>query len=241
MRKKIFDVIETRDSKSRLGTFYDCFMMAVIFLSLVPLAFKENNTFFVIVDKVAVTIFIVDYLLRWLTADFRYGKSGFVSFLKYPFSLMAVIDLFSILPSLSVVNSCFKALRVLRLVRTFRVFRVFKAVRYSKNVRIIVNVLRNSKDALIAVCSLAVGYIVISGLVIFNVEPESFDSFFEAIYWATVSLTTMGYGDIYPVTTSGRIITMLSSFIGIAIVALPAGIITAGYMNEIENEKKENT
>jgi voltage-gated potassium channel len=81
--------------------------------------------------------------------------------------------------------------------------------------------------------SLAAGYIVISALVIFNVEPNSFKSFFDAIYWATVSLTTVGYGDIYPVTTVGRIVTMISSIFGIAIVALPAGIITAGYMTEI--------
>ena len=79
------------------------------------------------------------------------------------------------------------------------------------------------------------GYVFVSALVIINVEPESFESFFDAIYWATVSLTTMGYGDIYPVTTIGRAVTMISSFFGIAIVALPAGIITAGYMREIEN------
>ena len=80
-------------------------------------------------------------------------------------------------------------------------------------------------------------YIVISALVIFNVEPESFNNFFDAIYWATVSLTTVGYGDIYPVTTLGRVITMISSVFGIARVALPAGIITAGYMTEIEKNK----
>lgn len=93
--------------------------------------------------------------------------------------------------------------------------------------------IRKSRDALIAVGTLAVGYIIVSALVIFNVEAESFSTFFDAVYWATVSLTTVGYGDIYPVTTFGRVITMVSAFVGIAIVALPAGIITAGYMEEI--------
>ena len=79
-------------------------------------------------------------------------------------------------------------------------------------------------------------YILISALVIFNVEPQTFDNFFEAIYWATVSLTTVGYGDIYPTSDIGRIITMISSVFGIAIVALPAGIITAGYMDEISTK-----
>ena len=153
---------------------------------------------------------------------------------------MAIIDLVSILPSLTIINDGFKVLRVLRMIRAMRVFRAFKAIRYSKNFMIISNVLRSSKDSLIAVCVLAVGYILVSALIVFNVEPESFDNFFDAVYWATVSLTTVGYGDIYPVSTIGRIITMLSSVFGIAIVALPAGIITAGYMTELENSKEKN-
>ena len=87
------------------------------------------------------------------------------------------------------------------------------------------------------VCVLAVGYIFISALVIFNVEPETFNNFFDAIYWATVSLTTVGYGDIYAVSMAGKFITMISSVFGIAIVALPAGIITAGYMEELNKDK----
>ncbi len=98
--------------------------------------------------------------------------------------------------------------------------------------------MKNAKDALLAVCTLAMGYILVSALIIFNVEGDSFNTFFDAIYWATVSLTTVGYGDIYPVTTAGRIITMISSMFGIAIVALPAGIITAGYMDALNEEKK---
>ena len=95
------------------------------------------------------------------------------------------------------------------------------------------NVMKNSKDSLTAVLTLAVGYIVIAALIIFNVEPDSFGSFFDAVYWATVSLTTVGYGDIYPVSVAGRVVTMISSVFGVAIVALPAGIITAGYMKVI--------
>ena len=83
---------------------------------------------------------------------------------------------------------------------------------------------------------MAVAYILISALVIYNVEPESFATFFDAIYWATISLTTVGYGDIYPVTTIGRIVTMISSAFGIAIIALPSGVITAGYLAEIGKE-----
>lgn len=115
-----------------------------------------------------------------------------------------------------------------------RILRVFKFIRYSKNIQILTNVLKKQKDSLIIVGLLALGYIFISALIIFNVEPSTFPNFFDALYWATISLTTVGYGDIYVVSTTGKIITMISSFLGIAIVALPAGIITAGYMKEIK-------
>ena len=235
MRKRIYEIIEISQDTDVMGKIYDIFMMSVIVISLIPLAFKETNTLFNIIENVSVTIFIIDYILRWITADFKDKNRPIKSFVKYPFSFMAIIDLLSILPSVTILNSGFKVLRVLRLFRTFRVFRVFKLFRYSKNIQIIANVIKKSKNALLTVCILAVGYIILCALVIFNVEPDSFDNFFEAIYWATVSLTTVGYGDIYPVTFFGRIITMLSAFVGIAIVALPAGIITAGYMSEINS------
>lgn len=237
MRKRIFEVISRSDGDDKLSTVYDCFMMAVIIASLVPLAFKGNYLVFRIIDKICAGIFCLDYVLRLITADYKYGKHNVLSFLRYPFSFMAIIDLLSILPSLTVLNNGFKLLRLTRMVRVLRVLRVFRAARYSNNIRILVNVFKRSKEALAAVGTLAAVYILISALVIFNVEPESFVTFFDAVYWVTVSLTTVGYGDIYPVTTVGRIITMVSSIFGIAIVALPAGIITAGYMNEVRNDE----
>lgn len=233
MRKRVFEIIELSKGSDLWSSIYDYFMMLVIVTSLLPLAYKHDATAFAIIDRIAVTIFIIDYLLRLCTADFKYGKKSISSFLRYPFSFMAIIDLLSILPSVTALNSSFKLLRILRLARAFRVFRVFKVLRYSKSFRIIMSVFKTQKESLLAVVTLAIAYIIISALIIFNVEPDSFNTFFEAVYWATVSLTTMGYGDIYPITTVGRTVTMISSIFGIAIVALPAGIITAGYMNEI--------
>ena len=236
MRKRLYEIIEAADNAERFdlaSTVYDAVMIAAIFGSILPLAFREEPQAFVIFDKVAAALFILDYLLRLATADFKFGRSGAAAFLRYPFSGMAIIDLISILPSLSVLNNGFKLLRVVRMLRAFRVFRVFKAFRYSNTIRMIGAVLKSSRKPLGAVFSLAVGYILLSALVIFTVEAESFSSFFEAVYWATVSLTTVGYGDIYPVTVMGRVVTMFSSLVGIAIVALPSGIITAGYLKEI--------
>lgn len=235
MREKIFRVIE-RSEGDRFSSAYDWFMVVTIIASLVPLAFKENLPALDVLDKVCVVVFIIDYFLRLLTADYKYGSRRPVSFLRYPFSFMAIVDLVSILPSLTILNSSFKLLRIMRMVRALRVLRVFKAARYSKSIRIIVSVFKKSREPLIAVGTLAVAYILISALIVFNVEPESFGTFFDAVYWATVSLTTVGYGDIYPVTSIGRAVTMVSSVFGIAVVALPAGIITAGYMSEIDKK-----
>ena len=237
MRKRIYEIIEVSSEGDKISFAYDMFMMISIIISIVPLAFKQQIHFFYYTDIVTTVLFIVDYLLRLFTADYKLDKHRASAFIIYPFTPWAIIDLVSILPTLTVLNSGFKLLRLFRIFRTFRVFRVFKAFRYSKSITIIIKVIKNSKNALLAVCTLAVGYILVSALVIFNVEADSFETFFDAIYWATVSLTTVGYGDIYPITTAGRIITMISSLFGIAIVALPAGIITAGYMDALNEDK----
>ena len=236
MRKRIFEIIELSSGTDILSSIYDYSMIVIIIGSLVPLAFKQQYPVFVIIDKIAVTIFIIDYILRLMTADYKFGKKSISSYLRYPFSIMAIIDLLSILPSLTILNSSLRLFRIFRLARAFRVFRVFKMLRYSKNFQLIMTVFKKQKDSLVAVLGFAIAYIAVSALIIYNVEPESFDSFFSAVYWATVSLTTMGYGDIYPVTLLGRTVTMFSALFGIAIVALPAGIITAGFMNEINKE-----
>ncbi len=241
MRKRIFEIIEVSEDNDRLSAGYDVFMLICILVSIIPLGFKQPPEFFAYTDVIMTGVFIIDYALRWLTADLKLGKKG-ASFAIYPFTPWAIIDLLSILPGLSILSRGFKLFRLFRIIRTFRLLRLFKAMRYSKNLTIIVEVIVKSKDALLAVCSMALIYVLVAALVIFNVEPESFDSFFDAVYWATVSLTTVGYGDIYPVSTTGRVITMLSSILGIAIVALPAGIITAGYMdaiNEMKNTEKQ--
>lgn len=239
MRKRIFEIIEASNGNDKISTPYDIFMIITIIVSLVPLAFKTEYSGFRILEKVCMVIFIIDYVLRWITADYKFNTKKATAFIKYPFSVMAIIDLISILPSISALNNGFKILRIMRMIRAVRVLRVFKAVRYSKNIQTVAVVLKKSKGPLSAVGTLAIVYILISALLIMNVEPDSFNSFFDAVYWATVSLTTMGYGDIYPVTTVGRCVTMLSSVFGIAIVALPSGIITAGYMKEINKDSDD--
>lgn len=235
-RRRVYEIIEVAGEGDRASGIYDYAMIAVIIASLLPLAFKETTPTLSVLDKVSVGIFILDYLLRLLTADHKLGK-GPVSFLLYPLTPMALLDLLCILPSFTALGGGIRLLKIIRLLRAFRVLRAAKMLRYSRSILLIVDVIREQRAPLLAVGSLAVGYVLISALVIFNVEPESFDSFFSAVYWATVSLTTVGYGDIYPVSTAGRVITMLSSVLGIAIVALPSGIITAGYMEKLNRKQ----
>lgn len=240
MRQRIYKIVELSDGSNTWSTIYDYSMVLVIIASIIPLAFKQDSMVFTIIDKIAVTIFIIDYLLRLCTADIKYSKKSISSFLRYPFSFMAIIDLLSILPSIAMLDKGLKLLRIFRLIRAFRVFRVFKVLRYSRSFSIIITVFKKEKTALLAVLTLAVAYILISALVIFSIEPDSFNNFFTAVYWATVSLTTMGYGDIYPISTAGRVVTMVSALFGIAIIALPAGIITAGYMRELDQANKKD-
>lgn len=238
MRKKLYSIIEPDGNDNKASNIYDFIMMTTIVVSIIPLAFKETNALFQWIDYITVSIFILDYLLRLLTADYKLEKSV-ASFFVYPLTPMAIIDLISILPSITVLNSSFRLLKLFRLLRTLKVLRAFKFLRYSKSFDIISNVFKKQKKVLSAVATMAVAYVLVSALVIYNVEPESFETFFDAIYWATISLTTVGYGDIYPVTTIGRIVTMISSVFGIAIIALPSGVITAGYLEEVNKENHQ--
>lgn len=239
MRKRIFEIIEVGNDDDKLSRAYDFFMMLTIIISIIPLWSHKETTAFNIIDKITVVIFIADYVLRFITADIKL-KRGAISFLVYPFSVMALIDLFSILPSLTVLRKGYRLLKIFRLIRTLKVLRIFKAFRYSKNITMITNVFKKQKDSLLVVCGFAVAYVLVSALVMFNTEPETFETMYDAIYWATISLTTVGYGDVYATSDIGKFITMISAILGIAIVALPAGIIIAGYQEELsENQNKK--
>lgn len=237
MLRKIYKIIEPSDNDSSiLLKIYDIIMLVCIVASMIPIAVKSNSAIFTIIDKVTVSVFILDYILRLITAKYKLQK-GIKSFFIYPFYPMAIIDLISILPSLIPINSVFNALRLLRLARAIRALRGFKIFRYSKNIDRIVKVLKKEIKPLGAVMSLTIFYVLFTALIMFNVEPETFNNFFDAVYWATISLTSIGYGDIIPVSAIGKLITILSALAGIAIIALPSGIITAGFI-EILNEEK---
>jgi len=226
MRERLYSLL---NGDGRAAMWYGRVMTILIVASLLPLCFKGSSPILETIEYACVLVFIVDYLARWATADLKIGN-GALSFLIYPFTPMAIIDLLSILPVFNALNDALRTLRVLRL---FRALRAFKLIRYSKSASAIAAVFEKQREALLAVLCLAIAYILVSALVIFNVEPDTFNTFFDAVYWAVVSLTTVGYGDLYPSSDVGRTIAMISSLMGVAVVALPSGIITAGLLDEL--------
>lgn len=245
MRELIFSIIDRSDRHLVLSRIYDVWMFIVIMVSILPLMTINTYPIFFYTEYITAIIFIVDYLLRWGTADLKL-KEGWKSFLVYPFTLMAIIDLLSILPSLHVISSSFKIFRLSRLLKIVRLLKIF---RYTNKITIFMGVIKKEKNVLLSVLVLASFYIFLTALIMFNTEPHinpntgavTFNSFFDALYWATVTLTTVGYGDLCPVTELGRFISMLSAIFGVAIIALPSGVITASYMDELRKirERKE--
>jgi len=244
LRQEIYNLIN-RDRRGSLASrVYDWFMLVMILLSIVPLMFIKDYPVFRPIEILTVAVFIVDYALRWWTAGIDLRR-GWRSYLIYPFTPMAIIDLLSILPGLSLINPSFKLLRVTRLLRIVRLLKVF---RYTDKVTLLMNVLKKEREVLLTVLMLALFYIFITALVMFNAEPhinpktgaETFHSFFDALYWATVTLTTVGYGDLCPVTDIGRVVSMLSSLFGVAIIALPSGVITASYLEQLKEYRDEH-
>ena len=242
-RKQIYQIIEKDDGSSFWSHIYDVFMLCMIILSVVPLMFWDDYPVFKCIEIVTTAVFIIDYLLRWATADVKQEK-GTAAFLKYPFTFWAIIDLLSILPSFNILGETFKVARTARLLKMFR---LLKALRYSSQILVFFNVLKKERKVLGSVLLFAVCYIFVTALVMFNVEPQfnpetgetTFSTFFDALYWSAVTLTTVGYGDMCPATDAGRIISMLSAMFGIAIIALPSGIITASYIDELKASKNE--
>ena len=236
MRRRIYQIIEIGSADDRLSRIYDRFMLICILCSVIPLCFKETNNILWWMDKITVCVFIVDYILRFITADYKLKGRGMDPFLKYPFTFFAIVDLVTILSSLTILESSLRSFRILRLPKCMKTLRF---LRYSQGFHLMSRVFHKKKDDLLTVCYLAVGYIIVSAMILFQVEPETFQNFFDAVYWSTITLMTVGYGDFYPVTTIGKAVAMISSFLGVAVFALPTGIITAGYLAEIDHKKNK--
>ncbi len=224
-------MLGSSNMNSKLNRIYNTFIMIVAVLSLVPLMSKDDGYGLRLLDHITVYILFFDYILRWTAYDKLSRLKRPWAFILYPLTPLAIFDLISLLPSLGLLGEGFRVLRILRL---------FKLLRYSKSFTKILKALKKEEKTLGTVLLIAIVYIFISALVMFAYEPQTFNTFFDALYWATTALTTVGYGDIAPATNLGRLISMVSSLFGIAVIALPAGIITTSFVEEINKSNDDD-
>ena len=245
LRDRIYQIVEQKNHDRLISSSYDMLMLFAIAIGIIPLMFRGHYRIFWFFDLFSGLCFIVDYIFRWVIADYDSKRTKWKAFVIYPFTPMAIIDLLSILPVFNLLGPTFKVFRVSRLLR---ILRIFKVIRYFEPLEIIIAVARKQSRILMTVFSLSLFYIFITALIMFNAEEQLdpftgkllFDDFFDAFYWAACTLTTVGYGDLYPITDTGRVISIISSIVGIAIIALPSGIVTAGYMDELKSRKEDS-
>lgn len=239
-RKRLYEIVTQGDRHDYVSKGYDAAVILMVAASVVPLMFKRWSDQMIGGDLAVTLFFCVDYVLRWITADYARPEAKH-PFLTYVFTPMAVIELVSIVPVLYVhflLTFTQPALQLLRTARALRGLRLMRVLPFNSNFQRILRVLRRERDVLGAVLMIGVAYIFASAIIMFSIEPLNFETFFDAVYWATITLTTVGYGDISPMTDLGRLISMISSVLGIAVIALPSGIITSGFIEEFQEDMR---
>lgn len=217
-------------------------LLAVMFESIASLQ-EKYGPFFYWFEVISVIIFTVEYLARVWSADVGAGKSVKAR-LKFIFSFLGLIDLLAILPFYLPFIITFD-LRFLRIMRLIRLFRVMKITRYSKALRLIGEVLKRKKEGLFLTIFITFLLLIVASSLMYyvehNAQPEQFSNIFQSFWWAVATLTTIGYGDIYPVTALGKLLSAVIALLGIGLVALPTGILSAGFMEILKENGKPQT
>lgn len=250
LKRRIFETIEVSEDSTIAGKIFDVFLISLILLNIVLVIGDTFNLPEHIravsrcLDVISVIIFTIEYLLRVWTADMLYPQYGKVkSRLKYIFSFMALIDLLAVLPFYIPLLMRID-LRVLRILRIIRLMRIFKVNRYTNALNTVGAVLKRKASQLVSSMFIVALLMVISSIIMYNVEnpaqPEVFKNAFSGLWWAVSTFTTVGYGDIYPITVCGKVISAVIALLGIGLVAVPTGIISAGFMEEMGHEKEED-
>ena len=245
-RRKLYRVLECEEDRTPLSVALNSFILVLILVNVIAVILEsvrslqqQYNDWFRFIEVFSVAIFTVEYLSRvWVCAENSAYANGLRGRLRYMVSPMALIDLIAILPFYL---TAFFHIDT-RILRVLRLLRVFKLSRHFATLGVLGAVLRNEGRTLAAAIFVMVILIVLSSAGIYVVErhtqPEVFGSIPEAMWWATVTLTTVGYGDVVPVTVSGRLFGIFITVLGVGMAALPAGIIASGFTTELAKRRE---
>jgi len=250
-KSKVYSLIRDDDVNNIYSNIFDGIIIALILINTVMVIAQTFNVsqdwqnIFDVVEVISVLIFTVEYALRVWTSDLmRPNSSAGRARIRYIFTPMALIDLMAILPFyfpfLIPVD-----LRVLRMLRMVRLMRLFKLNRYTHALSIIASVFKKKAAQLVSAMIVLCVMMILSSVLIYYCEnpkqPGVFQNAFSGLWWAVATFTTVGYGDIYPVTIAGKIFSALIAVLGIGLVAVPTGIISAGFIEHMEEESRCKT
>jgi voltage-gated potassium channel len=252
MKDKIFKLIEKGSHGSRINLIFDYIIISLIILNTVATAVdtlavlpRSVIASLRIFEVFSISIFTIEYILRIYISDLTHpSKTRYSSAFKFVFSFFGLIDLFAILPFY--LPFFVKAdLRFLRMIRLVRFLRILKINRYNSSLTLIREVLREKRVEIGITFFLAILILLISGFTMYCVEnpvqPDKFPNLFSSLWWAVATLTTIGYGDIYPITTLGKVISSIVGFLGIGLIALPTGIISSGFITKLNQSRNDKS
>lgn len=250
VKKCVFEIIQPKIQNNFASKAFDFTIMGLVFLNLISVFVMtfdipaSVHQWLRYIEKISLVIFSIEYLLRIWTADHLYPEEGKIgSRLRYLSSGMALIDLIVILPFFL---PMFLPVNMIWL-RTFRLLRLLQLLKLSRYSDAIINIglvfKKKAKEMLVSVVFVSILLIVASLLIYYaehDAQPEKFSNAFSGLWWAVATLTTVGYGDIYPVTALGKMLGAIIALMGIGIVAVPTGILSAGFVECIGDGKEKN-
>ena len=243
-KRRVFAIVSKAEGNDIPSRVFDITVMSLILLSVLSIILESFESLaarfapaFAGFELVTILFFTVEYAARLWTADLLLPGSSHPH-IRYALSFMAIVDLLAILPFyLPFLSADLRFLRMLRLLRLLRMIRVFKLGRYFDALRIVVKVIKDSAAQLVISILLCLFVMLFSAIVMYTVEnpaqPDQFPNIIASLWWAICTLTTVGYGDVYPITAIGRFFAAVISLVGIGIIAIPTGIIAAGFSSVI--------
>ncbi len=250
-RQRLFQIIDVGYDLDWISRGYDYINVTAIVLNLIVSILHTYDSIreryepiLLVVEAITVAFFVIDYIFRLITARYMYKeKKEWKAIRRYVFSFMGIVDLLSFLPYFLPVLFP-QGTIAFRMIRIVRIFRLFRINAYYDSLNVITHVLVSKKQQLISSVFIILTLMVASSLCMYSLEheaqPDVFQNAFSGLWWATSTLLTIGYGDIYPITFWGKALGIFISFLGVGMVAIPTGIISAGFVDQYTNLKRRN-